>query len=121
MCTEIIESPEFNSLPSTKLEVLLLRATFYTLLGKYEPAFKDLECILNIEYAPDDVKINALLKTADIHLEFMNLDMAFMNFELAISINPHYSDIYYRRGRVLSTLTLSIFLSHAYKCTYKIM
>ncbi|XP_011062092.1 PREDICTED: uncharacterized protein LOC105150602 [Acromyrmex echinatior] len=100
LCTEIIESPEFNSLPSTKLEVLLLRATFYTLLGKYEPAFKDLECILNIEYAPDDVKINALLKTADIHLEFMNLDMAFMNFELAISINPHYSDIYYRRGRV---------------------
>ena len=33
LCTEIIESPEFNSLPSTKLEVLLLRAKFYTLLG----------------------------------------------------------------------------------------
>ncbi|KAG5342113.1 TOM70 protein, partial [Acromyrmex charruanus] len=100
LCTEIIESPEFNSLPSTKLEVLLLRATFYTFLGKYEPAFKDLECILNMECAADDVKINALLKTADLHLEFMNLDMAFMNFELAISINPHCSDIYYRRGRI---------------------
>jgi len=121
LCTEIIESPEFNTLPSTKLEVLLLRATFYSLLGKYSPAFQDLECILNIEYASDDVKINALLKRANLHLKFMDLDMAFMNFELAININPHYSDIYYHRGQVLSTLILSIFLLHAYKCTYKIM
>ncbi|XP_018046992.1 PREDICTED: mitochondrial import receptor subunit TOM70-like, partial [Atta colombica] len=100
LCTEIIESSEFNSLPSTKLEVLLLRATFYTLLGKYGSAFQDLECILNIEYASNDVKINALLKRAYLHLKFMDLDMTFMNFELAISINPRYADIYYHRGRL---------------------
>ncbi|KYM83974.1 Mitochondrial import receptor subunit TOM70, partial [Atta colombica] len=98
LCTEIIESPAFNSLPSTKLEVLLLRATFCILLGKYDPAFQDLECILNIEYASDDVKINALLKKANLHLKFMDIDMASMNFELAITINPRYSDIYYHRG-----------------------
>ncbi|KYQ47967.1 Mitochondrial import receptor subunit TOM70, partial [Trachymyrmex zeteki] len=100
LCTEIIESPKFNTLPSTKLEVLLLRATFYSLLGKYDSAVQDLECILNIEYASDDVKINALLKTAELNLKFEDLDMAFMNFELAISINPHYSDIYCHRGWV---------------------
>ncbi|KAG5348384.1 TOM70 protein, partial [Acromyrmex charruanus] len=100
LCTEIIESPEFNTLPSTKLEVLLLRATFYSLLGKRSPAFQDLECILNIKYASDDVKINALLKKARLYLELDDLNMAFINFELAISINPHYSDIYYHRGQV---------------------
>ncbi|KYN39743.1 Mitochondrial import receptor subunit TOM70, partial [Trachymyrmex septentrionalis] len=100
LCTEIIESPEFNTLPSTKLEVLLLRATFYSLLGKSSSAFQDLECILNIEYASDDVKINALLKMAGLYLKFMDdLNMAFINFELAININPHYSDIYYHRGQ----------------------
>ncbi|KYN22490.1 Mitochondrial import receptor subunit TOM70 [Trachymyrmex cornetzi] len=94
LCTEIIESPEFNTLPSTKLKVLLLRATFYSLWSKYDFAFQDLECILHSM----NVKINALLKTAALHAKFMGPGMTLMNFDLAISINPHCSDIYYQRG-----------------------
>ncbi|XP_018313888.1 mitochondrial import receptor subunit TOM70 [Mycetomoellerius zeteki] len=98
LCTEIIESPEFDTLPSTKLEVVLLRATFYTFLNENNSAIHDFESILNTEYASDDVKINALLKRADLHKGLKNKEMVFKDFDLAISINPACSDIYYHRG-----------------------
>ncbi|KYN02394.1 Mitochondrial import receptor subunit TOM70, partial [Cyphomyrmex costatus] len=98
LCTEIIESPEFDTLTSTKLEVLLLRATFYALLDEHDPAIQDFDCILNSEYVSDDVKINVLIKRAHLNYMNMNLAIAFMDVQLAISINPHYSDIYYHRG-----------------------
>ena len=67
LCTEIIKSPEFDTLSSTKLEVLLLRASFYILLGDYSAAIQDFENVLNNEDVSDDLKINALIKRAELH------------------------------------------------------
>ncbi|XP_070528059.1 mitochondrial import receptor subunit TOM70 isoform X2 [Cardiocondyla obscurior] len=100
LCTEIIEKPEFDTLSSFKLEVLLLRATFHLLLGEHDAAIQDFERILNSEDASDDVKINALIKRAALYMQLDNPEMTFRNFELAISINPTYSDIYHHRGQV---------------------
>lgn len=105
LCTEVIKSPEFDTLSSSKLEVLLLRATFHLLLGEHDAAIKDFESILNNENASDDVKINALIKRAALYMQLDNSEMTFKDFELAISMNPNYSDIYHHRGQVLRTLT----------------
>lgn len=107
LCTEIIESSEFDTLSSTKLEVLLLRATFYVLLGNYSAAIQDFENVLNSEDVSNDLKINALIKRADLYMRFKDSEMSFKDFELAISINSTCSDIYYHRGRVLRTLTMA--------------
>ncbi|XP_011688635.1 PREDICTED: mitochondrial import receptor subunit TOM70-like [Wasmannia auropunctata] len=98
LCTEIIQRPEFDKLPSSKLEVLLLRATFYILMGKLDSAIQDFERILNSENASDDVKTNALVKRGTLYSGCKDLEMAFKDFELAINMNPSYSEIYYFRG-----------------------
>jgi len=89
--------------------VLLLRATFYLLLGEHDAAIQDFESILNSEDASDDVRINALIKRAALYVQLENPDMTFKDFDLAISINPSYSDIYHHRGQVLRILTLNTF------------
>lgn len=100
LCTEIIKNPEFDMLSSSRLEVLLLRATFYLLLGEHDATIKDFENILNSKDASDDVRINALIKRAALYMQLDNPDMTFKDFELAISMNPSYSDIYHHRGQV---------------------
>lgn len=112
LCTEIIKDPEFDTLPSSRLEVLLLRATFYLLLGEHDATIKDFESILNSKDATDDVRINALIKRAALYMQLDNPDMTFKDFELAISMNPSYSDIYHHRGQVLHMLKLSTFFCH---------
>jgi len=88
--------------------VLLLRATFYLLLGEHDAAIQDFESILNSEDASDDMRINALIKRAALYVQLENPDMTFKDFDLAISINPSYSDIYHHRGQV-RILTLNTF------------
>ncbi|XP_011700177.1 PREDICTED: mitochondrial import receptor subunit TOM70-like, partial [Wasmannia auropunctata] len=95
LCTEIIQRPEFDTLPSSKLEVLLLRATFYIFLKKHDSAIQDLERILNSGNVSDGVKINALIKRGTLYAHQKNdLETAFKDFELAINIDPSYSEIY---------------------------
>lgn len=100
-CTEIIKRPEFETLSSSKVEVLLLRATFHLLLGEHDAAIRDFESILNTDDVSDDVKINALIKRAALYMQLDNPEMTFRDFEFAISMNPSYSDIYHHRGQVL--------------------
>lgn len=104
LCTEVIKSPEFDTLSSSKLEVLLLRATFHLLLGEHDAAIQDFESILNSENASNDVKTNALIKRAALYMQLDNPEMTFKDFDLAISMNPNYSDIYHHRGQVLRML-----------------
>lgn len=116
-CTKIIESSEFNELPSTKTEVLLLRATFYLLLGKQHAAMQDIESILDSEDVPKDVKVNALIKRATLHMQLDNSEMAFNDFNLALNVNPACGDIYHHRGQVL-TLDYISFLLHVITCYF---
>lgn len=100
LCTEIIKSSEFNTLPSSKMEVLLLRATFHLLLGQHDDSMIDFNSILNSEETSKDVKVNALIKRATLYMQLDMAHMAFKDFELAINTNPNYGDIYHHRGQV---------------------
>ncbi|XP_011694266.1 PREDICTED: mitochondrial import receptor subunit TOM70-like isoform X2 [Wasmannia auropunctata] len=100
LCTEVIQRPEFDTLPSSRLEVLLLRATFYTLSSSVDSAIQDFEQILSSKDASNDVKTNILIKRGNLHAKLDNFGMAFKDFELAINMNPNYSEIYYHRGLV---------------------
>ncbi|XP_011705806.1 PREDICTED: mitochondrial import receptor subunit TOM70-like, partial [Wasmannia auropunctata] len=100
LCTEVIQRPEFDTLPSSRLEVLLLRATFYFLLSNVDSAIQDFEKILSSKDASVDVKTNVLIKRGDLYMHLKNLEMAFNDFELAINMNPSCSEIYYHRGWV---------------------
>ncbi|XP_029166313.1 mitochondrial import receptor subunit TOM70 [Nylanderia fulva] len=100
LCTEIIESLEFNTLPSSKMEVLLLRSTFHLLLGQHDASMKDFNNVLNSEESSKDVKVNALIKRATLYMQLDMPQMAFNDFELAINTNPSYGDIYHHRGQV---------------------
>ncbi|KYM96548.1 Mitochondrial import receptor subunit TOM70, partial [Cyphomyrmex costatus] len=98
LCTEIIESSNFDTLPPSKLEVLLLRATFYFFWMNYNAAINDFEMILSSKDALRDIRVNALIKRANLHQEIKLQHLAFIDFELAIIINPSCCDIYYHRG-----------------------
>ncbi|KYQ47969.1 Mitochondrial import receptor subunit TOM70, partial [Trachymyrmex zeteki] len=98
LCTEVIKSSEFDTLPSSKFEVLLLRATFYVLLGKQDAAIKDFERVVTSKDASEDVRINALIKRANLYAQLEILELAHKDFDSAISINPKCSDIYHHRG-----------------------
>lgn len=100
LCTEAIESPEFDTLPC-KMEVLLFRATFQLLLGKHDAAIQDLDNIINSDDASEDIKVNALIKRATLYMQLESSEKTFSDFELAIKINPDYGDIYHHRGQVL--------------------
>ncbi|XP_018371541.1 PREDICTED: mitochondrial import receptor subunit TOM70-like [Trachymyrmex cornetzi] len=98
LCTEVIENPGFEKLPPSKLEVLLLRSTFYYISRDHSAAIHDLDVILSSEDVCDDIRVNALIKTAHVYLVIGPPEMAFKVFELALTINPSCSDIYYHRG-----------------------
>ncbi|KYM81250.1 Mitochondrial import receptor subunit TOM70 [Atta colombica] len=83
LCTEIIKNPEFDTLPSSRLEVLLLRATFYLLLGEHDATIKDFENILNSKDASDDV-----------NLLMGRIDEAKRDFEKAVEYNPNFGIAY---------------------------
>lgn len=100
LCTEVANSSEFNTL-LYKMEILLLRSTFYLLLGKHELAIQDLNTIINSDETSKNVKVNALIKRATLYMQIENSEMTFNDFELAVKTNPSYGDIYHHRGQVL--------------------
>lgn len=103
LCTDAIKSAEFDTLPC-KLEILLLRATFYLLLGKHSSAFEDLHVIINTsEDAPKNVILNALIKEATLYMQLEDPDKALKGFEAAIKLDETYGDIYHHSGQVSYT------------------
>lgn len=82
------------------MKLLLLRGTFYLLLGQHDKAIDDLEMIISNEEADKDVRVNALIKRATMYMQVENPDKSFADFDKAISINPDCGDIYHHRAQV---------------------
>ncbi|EFN76419.1 mitochondrial import receptor subunit TOM70 [Harpegnathos saltator] len=99
LCTDIIASAEFDTL-SCKMEILLLRTTFYLLLGQHTSAFEDLDVIINDKNVPKNVILNALIKKATLYMQLENPDMAVKGFEAAINLDETYGDIYHHSGQM---------------------
>lgn len=82
------------------MKLLLLRGTFYLLLGQHDKAIEDLEAVISNEKADKSVRVNALIKRATMYMQVENPDKCFADFELAESIDVDCGDIYHHRGQV---------------------
>lgn len=111
LCTEEINSSEANTLPN-KMKVLLLRATFYLLLGQHDAAIEDFETIINSDTAPKEVKVNALIKKATLFMQLESPEKTICDFEMAVQLDPECGDIYHHRGQVWINDRIIIFRKH---------
>ncbi|XP_078044120.1 translocase of outer membrane 70 [Augochlora pura] len=99
LCTEALGNTESDTLPH-KMEVLLLRATFYLLLLQHEHAKEDFVAIIDDEKVPKNIKVNALVKRATLYMHLEEPDKCMEDFESAIKLDPNCGDIYLHRGQV---------------------
>ncbi|XP_012273313.1 mitochondrial import receptor subunit TOM70 [Orussus abietinus] len=99
LCTEVIDREE-NIDCSYKMKVLLTRATFYNLLGQYDNAIQDLNTVISSQTASNEVKVNALIKRACIHMQLENIEACFTDFDAAVKIDADCGDIYHHRGQI---------------------
>lgn len=93
-CTEELESDG-----QFKYEALLLRATFYLLLGRHEDAQIDLAKVIDSDISVK-VKVNALIKRASLYTQLENTERCLEDFAYASKLDPNNSDIYHHRGQV---------------------
>ncbi|XP_004925533.2 mitochondrial import receptor subunit TOM70 [Bombyx mandarina] len=93
-CTEEIDAEGIF-----KNEALLLRATFYLLLGRHEEAQADLGKVIESD-APTKVKVNAFIKRASLFTQLENTERCLEDFAQAAQLDPNNSDIYHHRGQV---------------------
>ncbi|XP_026732430.1 mitochondrial import receptor subunit TOM70 [Trichoplusia ni] len=94
-CTEELNDPNGKY----KNQALLLRATFYLLLGMHEEAQSDLARVIESD-APTKVKVNALIKRASLSTQLENTECCLKDFAQAAQLDPNNSDIYHHRGQV---------------------
>ncbi|XP_038214504.1 mitochondrial import receptor subunit TOM70 [Zerene cesonia] len=93
-CTE-----ELDADGKYKYEALLLRATFYLLLGRHEEAQEDLGKVIDSD-ASTKVKVNALIKRASLYTQLENTEKCLEDFANAAQLDSGNSDIYHHRGQV---------------------
>lgn len=98
LCTKEIDRKQSETL-SHEMEVLLLRATFYLLLGEHDAALKDFGTIIDSTEASKEIKVNALIKRASLYIQLENLEKTFIDFDLAINIDSNCGDIYHHKGQ----------------------
>ncbi|XP_011314641.1 mitochondrial import receptor subunit TOM70 [Fopius arisanus] len=98
ICTAEIEKSDTSL--SDKMQLLLLRGTFYLLLGQPDKAIGDLNAVISNESASKEVRVNALIKRATMHMQLENSSQCLKDFEKAVEIYPNCGDIYHHRGQV---------------------
>ncbi|KZC14004.1 PREDICTED: mitochondrial import receptor subunit TOM70 [Dufourea novaeangliae] len=98
LCTQELNSSEVDTLQH-KMEVHLLRATFYFLLGQHETAIDEFATIINSDTASNATKVNALVKRATLYINLENPEKSFCDYEMAIELDPDCSDIYFYKGQ----------------------
>lgn len=83
------------------MEVLLLRGTFYTLLGLYDKGLSDFTTIVNSELQNiKEIKANALIKRSILYMQLESSEKCYEDFDKAIEADSECSDIYHHRGQV---------------------
>lgn len=82
------------------MEVLVLRGTFYLLLGQHENALADLSAVISSDAASKELKVNALIKRASMYIQLESAEKSFNDFEDAEKHDPNCGDVYHNRGQV---------------------
>lgn len=98
-CTEEIDN-ELHEKENYIKEALILRGTFWLLMGQYDDALVDLNKVINDKTCDSKLRSNALIKRASLQMQTENKDAAFEDFAKAVEIDESNPDIYHNRGQV---------------------
>uniref|UniRef100_H3A9T0 Translocase of outer mitochondrial membrane 70 n=1 Tax=Latimeria chalumnae TaxID=7897 RepID=H3A9T0_LATCH len=81
-------------------EALLLRATFYLLIGNAAAAKPDLDKVIAMEEANVKLRANALIKRGSMYMQQQQPLLSTQDFNLAADIDPQNADVYHHRGQL---------------------
>uniref|UniRef100_A0A674BHK7 Translocase of outer mitochondrial membrane 70 homolog A (S. cerevisiae) n=1 Tax=Salmo trutta TaxID=8032 RepID=A0A674BHK7_SALTR len=81
-------------------EALLLRATFYLLIGNATGAQPDLDRVINMEDANIKLRANALIKRGSMYMQQQQPMMSTQDFNMAAEIDTSNADVYHHRGQL---------------------
>ncbi|XP_028655675.1 mitochondrial import receptor subunit TOM70 [Erpetoichthys calabaricus] len=91
---------EIDSHGKYTAEALLLRATFYLLIGNASAAKPDLDQVISMEDANVKLRANALIKRGSMYMQQQLPVLSTQDFNLAAEIDPHNADVYHHRGQL---------------------
>uniref|UniRef100_A0A672KVJ7 Mitochondrial import receptor subunit TOM70 n=1 Tax=Sinocyclocheilus grahami TaxID=75366 RepID=A0A672KVJ7_SINGR len=94
-CTKEIESGGRYT-----AEALLLRATFYLLIGNATAAQPDLDRVINMDDANVKLRANALIKRGSMYMQQQQPQLSTQDFNVAAEIDPRNADVYHHRGQL---------------------
>uniref|UniRef100_A0A8C6XJB0 Translocase of outer mitochondrial membrane 70 n=1 Tax=Naja naja TaxID=35670 RepID=A0A8C6XJB0_NAJNA len=81
-------------------EALLLRATFYLLIGNSNAANPDLNQVIVMEDANVKLRANALIKRGSMYMQQQQPLLSTQDFNMAADIDPQNADVYHHRGQL---------------------
>ncbi|XP_025932547.1 mitochondrial import receptor subunit TOM70 [Apteryx rowi] len=81
-------------------EALLLRATFYLLIGNANAAKPDLDQVISMEGANVKLRANALIKRGSMYMQQQQPVLSTQDFNMAADIDPQNADVYHHRGQL---------------------
>ncbi|XP_051563200.1 mitochondrial import receptor subunit TOM70-like [Myxocyprinus asiaticus] len=94
-CTKEIESGGRYT-----AEALLLRATFYLLIGNATAAQPDLDHVINMNDASVKLRANALIKRGSMYMQQQQPQLSTQDFNMAAEIDLRNADVYHHRGQL---------------------
>uniref|UniRef100_A0AAY4EIH5 Mitochondrial import receptor subunit TOM70 n=1 Tax=Denticeps clupeoides TaxID=299321 RepID=A0AAY4EIH5_9TELE len=94
-CTKEVESQGRYT-----AEALLLRATFYLLIGNATAAQPDLDRVINMQDANVKLQANALIKRGSMYMQQQQPHLSTQDFNSAAEIDSHNADVYHHRGQL---------------------
>lgn len=97
-CTEEIESSESES--QYKSEALLMRGTFHLLSANFPESKADLDAVIDNVDADVNLRSNALIKRASLHIQLDDKNTGMEDFEYSVKLQPNNPDIYHQRAQI---------------------
>ncbi|XP_077464002.1 mitochondrial import receptor subunit TOM70 [Stigmatopora argus] len=94
-CTKEVESEGRYT-----AEALLLRATFYLLIGNANAAQPDLDRVINMQEANVKLRANALIKRGSMYMQQQQPLLSTQDFNTAAEIDTRNPDVYHHRGQL---------------------
>ncbi|XP_011500393.1 PREDICTED: mitochondrial import receptor subunit TOM70 [Ceratosolen solmsi marchali] len=99
LCTEALNNLSSDDDSLNKLKITLLRTTFYILCQNNE-ALAELNTIIDSDKCTPELKVNALIKRANLYIQLDDLKRSFEDLTEAEKIDPQCGDIYHNRGQI---------------------
>uniref|UniRef100_A0A6I8QP49 Mitochondrial import receptor subunit TOM70 n=1 Tax=Xenopus tropicalis TaxID=8364 RepID=A0A6I8QP49_XENTR len=91
---------EVESVGKYVAEALLLRATFYLLIGNAAAAKPDLDQVISMEECNVKLRANALIKRGSMYMQQQLPALSTQDFNMAADIDPQNADVYHHRGQL---------------------